>query len=123
MTTSNRQKWEELLPIIQAFVEGKTIQKLDYDGRWTDTNSMTSLLYSKYRIKPGNLISGIWRISYSQQTGGTCDGVVATGLMAWLGTNLDTPPWPTDRDITYDKSSERFEPNASEYINPYTERN
>lgn len=113
MTTSNRQKWEELLPIIQAFVNHQPIQYLAYGGRWEDTNSMTSLLHTQYRIKPGNLVSGIWRIAYSQQLGGNRDGVVAKGVMRWLGTNLDTPPWPADSDITYDESSEWFEPNVA----------
>ena len=50
-----REEANELLPIIQAFAEGKTIQvRINNDSSWTDlldTKLEISNLY-KYRIKP-----------------------------------------------------------------------
>ena len=52
----NRERAKELLPIIQAFVDGKTIQYLDIDGSWYDLDE-PNWEYSvnnkvRYRIKP-----------------------------------------------------------------------
>ena len=51
----NREEAKKLLPIIQAYVEGKTIQCL-IDDKWTDVNDDVELYftdpYYKYRIKP-----------------------------------------------------------------------
>lgn len=47
-----RQDAKELLPIIQAWVEGKNIQFLS-DGEWHDINQADFTCYpDKYRIKP-----------------------------------------------------------------------
>ena len=48
----NRQRAKELLPIIQAFVEGKTVQ-YKIEGEWIQTNvpSFNPYLW-EYRIKP-----------------------------------------------------------------------
>lgn len=53
----NRQQAKELLPIIQAFAEGKTIQVKATDNRWYDYSSKNCKLKfdsnpQKYRIKP-----------------------------------------------------------------------
>lgn len=51
----NRQQAKELLPIIQAFAEGKTIQIKTLDGLWHDDNGGDIRFYAKpknYRIKP-----------------------------------------------------------------------
>ena len=51
----NRQQAKELLPIIQAFAEGKTIQIKALDGLWHDDNGGDIRFYAKpknYRIKP-----------------------------------------------------------------------
>lgn len=51
----NRQQAKELLPIIQAFSEGKTIQIKALDGLWHDDNGCDISFYAKpknYRIKP-----------------------------------------------------------------------
>lgn len=42
----------ELLPIITAFAEGKTIQFLAFNGEWSDVPSPAWDDRSKYRIKP-----------------------------------------------------------------------
>ena len=50
-----REKAKELLPIIQAFAEGKTIQIKALDGLWHDDNVGDIRFYAKpknYRIKP-----------------------------------------------------------------------
>lgn len=49
-TTMNRQQAKELLPIIQAFAEGKTIQAAGGRG-WYDVDNINSNS-CKYRIKP-----------------------------------------------------------------------
>lgn len=55
----NRQQAKKLLPIIQAFAEGKIIQSIRINGRWIDLDikaplSITSVIEEpqKYRIKP-----------------------------------------------------------------------
>lgn len=47
-----REEAKELLPIIQAFTEGKTIEYKEYGGAWkvAQTPTWSSSLY--YRIKP-----------------------------------------------------------------------
>lgn len=51
----NRQEAKELLPIIQAFAEGKIIQIKALDGLWHDDKGGDIRFYAKpknYRIKP-----------------------------------------------------------------------
>lgn len=55
----NRQQAKKILPIIQAFAEGKIIQSIRINGRWIDLDikaplSITSVIEEpqKYRIKP-----------------------------------------------------------------------
>lgn len=53
----NRSEAKELLPVIQAFAEGKTIQVKGPDNRWYDYDSKDCKLkfdsdLQKYRIKP-----------------------------------------------------------------------
>lgn len=55
----NREQAKELLPIIQAFAEGKIIQSIRINGRWIDLDintplSNTTLIEEpqRYRIKP-----------------------------------------------------------------------
>ena len=47
-----REQAKELLPIIQAFAEGKTIQYLDKIDGWRDYNDPSFCGNLKYRIKP-----------------------------------------------------------------------
>ena len=50
-----REKAKELLPIIQAFVDGKTIQFLSDKGKWIDIDGFDIIFTSatsRYRIKP-----------------------------------------------------------------------
>ena len=46
-----REKTKELLPIIQAFAEGKTIQVWVNDT-WQDEESPLFWAYAQFRIKP-----------------------------------------------------------------------
>lgn len=50
----NRQEAKKLLPIIQAYAEGKTIQVKAIDGIWYDDEDMVKFDSSpqNYRIKP-----------------------------------------------------------------------
>ena len=50
----NRQQAKELLPIIQAYAEGKIIQIKAIDGIWYDDEDMVKFDSSpqNYRIKP-----------------------------------------------------------------------
>ena len=47
-----REEAKELLPIIQAFVEGKTIEYREYDGEWKEAHTPTWSSRLFYRIKP-----------------------------------------------------------------------
>lgn len=48
-----RKEAKELLPIIQAFAEGKTIQFMDNTtGKWVDCYTPNFYEHIKYRIKP-----------------------------------------------------------------------
>lgn len=52
-----REQAKELLPLIKAFAEGKTIEELDPNGIWKEAKNpifTDSLIYScvEYRIKP-----------------------------------------------------------------------
>lgn len=52
-----REQAKELLPLIKAFAEGKTIEELDPNGNWKEAKNpifTDSLIYScvEYRIKP-----------------------------------------------------------------------
>lgn len=47
-----REKAKELLPIIQAFAEGKTIQYKNEHEEWIETDCPIWAKCSKYRIKP-----------------------------------------------------------------------
>ena len=48
----NREKAKALLPIIQAFAEGKTIEHCDNGAWWCDEDLSFSGDPSEYRIKP-----------------------------------------------------------------------
>ena len=47
-----REEAKELMPIIQAFVEGKTIEYREYDGEWKEAHTPTWSSRLFYRIKP-----------------------------------------------------------------------
>lgn len=48
----NREEAKELMPIIQAFTEGKTIEYREYDGEWKEAHTPTWSSRVFYRIKP-----------------------------------------------------------------------
>ena len=47
-----REEAKELLPIIQAFAEGKNIQYKDDMDRWVDIKNPSFKSFFEYRIKP-----------------------------------------------------------------------
>ncbi len=54
-TTMNRQQAKELLPIIQAFAEGKTVQTINENGEWINCSCINFEFNSSpnsFRIKP-----------------------------------------------------------------------
>lgn len=111
MTT--RERWGKILPIIQAFVEGKPIQIMGYSGRWEDCSTLSSMMHSEFRIKPDNLFKGVWSVDFTESTPGEIEGPIATGTMCWHGTNRDTPPWKFNSYKVGNKGTEKFEPYAN----------
>ena len=48
-----REEAKELLPIIQAWTEGETIEYLDNNGRWVEGDNLSFCSgLERYRIKP-----------------------------------------------------------------------
>ena len=47
-----REEAKEMLPIIQAYAEGKTIQYRNIEGEWEDIEEPSFSEYIEYRIKP-----------------------------------------------------------------------
>lgn len=49
----NRQQAKELLPIIQAYIEGKPIEFKNYKGKWVESEQLAfNKPVEDYRIKP-----------------------------------------------------------------------
>lgn len=105
------EDWKRVLPIINAFVNGEPVETLGYDRRWKDTDHIYGILTEPhtFRIKPtGEIVDGYWTIEYTARVHGAVDGPTATGVWAWEGTNLDTPPWPERSDITLVPETQKF---------------
>lgn len=115
---TDRYRWKQILPIIQAFVDGKDIQQLGYDKRWKDTNRMMSVMAGgKFRIKPEQSLKGTWTIRYHFKTVGSIGGPEGVGLMSWNGSNDETPPWPKNSGYQYDHDSQEFTPDIKIDVN------
>jgi hypothetical protein len=81
-----------LLPILQAFVSGEPVQRLDYGGRWEDTDQMHSVLQgAKYRLKPVASVMGVWTRDFTMREPGSVNGATGTGTLRWEGADTDTP--------------------------------
>jgi hypothetical protein len=91
MIKGTREKWAELFPIVQAFVEGKQIQRTTYHdkNKWIDTNQLHSMLSCdiKYRVKPA--VKGTWVMRFEME----CDQE-ALGTISKAGTEDVEPNWP-----------------------------
>ncbi len=105
---TNREKWKAVLPAIQAFVEGKPIQRKDYDGRWKDADSMYSLMSSEYRVKPADIVQGMWTAAFTYEE--LTSKLHGTAVLEWPGTNRDEPKWPKENFLKLVEGSERFTP-------------
>jgi len=106
---TDRTKWAQVLPVIQAFVAGEPIQCRDYTKRWVDTSTMSSVMCgNEYRIRPKDLVDGTWFIEYEETEPGSLSGVVKRGTMCWKGSNKDTPPWKESQYIKLTRGSETF---------------
>lgn len=65
------ERAKELLPVITAFAEGKTIQfKTKKDGKWTDSIRDISFNNSAafYRVKPEKVYTTLY-VVYNKETG------------------------------------------------------
>ena len=107
-----RNDWGNMLPTLQKFVAGETVQRLDYDGRWKDTDTMYSVLQGvNYRIKPTESIMGIWTCDFTMRDASSgSNGAVGKGTLRWEGANTDTPRWPSFNGLTR-ISPDHFTPN------------
>jgi hypothetical protein len=115
---TDRYRWRQVLPIIQAFVDGKDIQKFGYDKRWKDTDRMVSVMTGgKYRVKPEQSIKGTWTIRYRFKEAGTIDGPEGVGIMSWIGSSDEVPPWPKRNEYKYEEDSQWFTPDIKFDVN------
>jgi hypothetical protein len=105
---TNKAEWAKLLPVIEAFVSGKAIQKMGYNGRWENTCSMYSVLTTEYRVTPEDTIKGLWTVEFTETTPGAVDGPKKSGTMVWYGSSKDTPPWKWTPYLVEIKGTERF---------------
>jgi len=109
--SGSRAEWAELLPLIQAFVDGATVQRKDYDNRWKDTTVVHGLLTgSKYRIKPKDIVQGLWTVEFTESEPGSVSGPTKRGTMCWHGSNMDTPPWKWSSYCVKVEGTEKFTP-------------
>lgn len=66
----NRERAKELLPIIQAFAEGKGIQTRNKLTDWLDVNQPSWVEHQEYRIKPEPKY--MWLITFKDINGNWC---------------------------------------------------
>ena len=111
MSHGDRAVWADLLPVVEAFVSGKTIHRKDYSGRWVVVERMTSLLCgSPYRVATRELVNGEWSVNYEYTAPNSLStGLKAGGTFTWAGSDEDAPPWPNTLE-GYKYSNERFTP-------------
>jgi hypothetical protein len=92
---SNREKWAKIVPVLQAYVDGKDVQLRDYNGRWKDAEGMYSLLHREYRVKPDvDPRLGTWHTKVAYLTGAEPEVVRGAGVLEWKGREDEDPPWP-----------------------------
>lgn len=91
----DRQQAKKLLPIIQAFAEGKTIQTINTCGEWADNyKPLFNCDPGMYRIKPKSRYRPFknaeecWNEMEKHQpfgwikNGGYCYNIISTGVMS-----------------------------------------
>lgn len=110
--SGTRKDWAALLPVLQAFVAGEPVQRLDYGGRWVDTDAMYSLLHGgKFRVKPAESQMGVWTRDFTMREPGTVNGAIGSGTLRWEGADTDTPKWPSVHGLQF-TSDAVFTPNV-----------
>lgn len=110
--SGTREDWAALLPLVQGFVNGEPVQRMDFGGRWVDTDTMNSLLAgAKYRLKPAESRMGVWTRDFTMREPGSVNGAIGTGTLHWEGADTDTPKWPNTHGLTY-TSEPVFTPNG-----------
>lgn len=111
MAQGTRAHWSKLLPIIEAFVNGEKIQRLNFSGRWEDVQEhLHSLLINEggFRIKPKAIVKGIWQVDYSFKDTRVSGGSHSKGTFIWEGNSDETPKWPNISEFKIDMKTERF---------------
>ena len=111
--TGDRTTWSTLLPIVQAFVEGKPVERLGYDGRYTRITVLYDLLSATHRLATGDSKPGIWSVHYEDRGQDALGAPVKNGIASWVGSSNDSPPWRRHRqgvngNETYDMTTEVF---------------
>lgn len=105
-----RNTWRKLLPVIQAFVNGEQIQRLNYDNRWVDIENLYSVLHNTFRVKPKSVIEGVWLVQYKYEDN-SVSKVTGAGTLYWKGNSDEYPKWPSSPKIKLLKETENFTPN------------
>ena len=114
--SGTREDWAKLLPLLQAFVAGAVVQKMDFGGRWVDTNEVYGVLGStaiKHRLRPPGSRKGVWKRHFTLVETGAVNGPVGTGTLQWEGADTDTPNWNKRSGLTYTSEAE-FTPYGEE---------
>jgi len=64
--TEVKDKLTELMPIIQAYIDGKTIQWQSNDGEWQDDDYFDPMEHRGlgYRVKPEKIKAAEWRLGW-----------------------------------------------------------
>lgn len=123
-TLDNKETWSGLLPIIQAYVDGKEIERRDKDIRldgiqppWRPLkDELHNLLSYEFRIAPGrSLRIGTWRVDFETFFKGPDGGVLKqTGTFSKRGYEaLDASDSFPSGD-GWKISEPRFEPDATQ---------
>lgn len=95
-----KEDWEKDTSLLHDFMSGVPIQRLDSSGRWVDCTSVNGLLEGvSYRRRPKDIQQGVWTRAFTTRMGE--GGAVGYGIMAWWGSDQDTPKWPAVDDYNY----------------------
>lgn len=99
-----REEWAKLMPLLRAFVAGEPIQRMDFGGRWVDTDEVYGVLGSSacaFRIKPAESRMGIWTRGFKLTEPGAINGPVGDGVLRWEGADTDTPIWNSRSGLSF----------------------
>ena len=104
--------------MLQAFVAGKPVQRMDYGGRWNDATEVYSVLHGgQYRLKPAEIRMGVWTRDFTMRDPGSVTGAIGTGTMRWEGADTDAPKWPSTSGLEFTTEAV-FTPNVRANLDP-----